>query len=68
LGGTLPLGNLSLTLDVARDTRNKDTDTLLEAKYALSKRTSVYGVLLHNGAGKAAKSVNSTIVGLRHNF
>jgi predicted porin len=68
VGGTLPLGNLSLTLDVARDTRNKDTDTLLEAKYALSKRTSVYGVLLHNGAGKAAKSVNSTIVGLRHNF
>lgn len=68
LGGTLPLGNLSLTLDVARDTRNQDTDTLVEAKYALSKRTSVYGVLLHNGAGKAAKSVNSTIVGLRHNF
>lgn len=68
VGGSLPLGNLSLTLDVARDTRNKDTDTLLEAKYALSKRTSVYGVLLHNGAGKAAKSVNSTIVGLRHNF
>lgn len=68
VGGTLPLGNLSLTLDVARDTRNHDTDTLLEAKYALSKRTSVYGVLLHNGAGKAAKSVNSTIVGLRHNF
>jgi predicted porin len=68
VGGTLPLGNLSLTLDVARDTRNKDTDTLLEAKYALSKRTSVYGVLLHNGAGKAAKSVNSTVVGLRHNF
>jgi len=68
LGGTLPLGNLSLTLDVARDTRNQDTDTLVEAKYALSKRTSVYGVLLHNGAGKAAKAVNSTIVGLRHNF
>lgn len=68
VGGTLPLGKLSLTLDVARDTRNHDTDTLLEAKYALSKRTSVYGVLLHNGAGKAAKAVNSTTVGLRHNF
>lgn len=68
VGGTLPLGKLSLTLDVARDTRNQDTDTLLEAKYALSKRTSVYGVLLHNGAGKAAKAVNSTTVGLRHNF
>ena len=68
VGGTLPLGNLSLTLDVARDTRKHDTDTLLEAKYALSKRTSVYGVLLHNGAGKAAKTVNSTVVGLRHNF
>ena len=68
LGGTLPLGKLSLTLDVARDTQKKDTDTLLEAKYALSKRTSVYGVLLHNGSGKAAKSVNSTVIGVRHNF
>lgn len=68
VGGSLPLGNLSLTLDVARDTRNKDTNTLLEAKYALSKRTSVYGVLLHNGAGKAAQTVRSTVVGLRHNF
>lgn len=68
LGGTLPLGNLALTLDVARDTQKKDTDVLLEAKYALSKRTSVYGVLLNNGAGKAAKAVNSTVIGLRHNF
>ncbi|MBY0465896.1 MAG: porin [Burkholderiales bacterium] len=68
LGGTVPFGNLAITVDVARDTQKKDTDTLLEAKYALTKRTSVYGVLLHNGAGKAAKSVNATVVGLRHNF
>lgn len=68
VGGTLPLGPWSLTLDIARDTQKKDTDALLEAKYALSKRTSVYGVLLHNGAGKAARTVHSTVVGIRHNF
>lgn len=68
VGTTIPLGKLSLTLDVARDTQKKDTDTLLEAKYALSKRTAFYGVLIHNGAGKAPKAVNSTVLGLRHNF
>lgn len=68
LGGAVPLGNVMLTLDVARDTQAKDTDVVLEARYALSKRTLVYGVLLRNGAGKAAAAVNSTAIGLRHNF
>lgn len=68
LGGSLPVGAMTLTVDVARDTQKKDTDAMVELKYPLSKRTFVYGVLLHNGAGKAKADVNSTIVGLRHNF
>ena len=68
LGASMPVGPVTLTADMARDTDKKDTDTLLEVKYALSKRTSVYGVYLHNGAGKAATAVKSTMVGLRHNF
>lgn len=68
VGASAPLGPLTVTLDAARDTKNKDTDVLLEAKYALSKRTLLYGVLLHNGAGKAPQSVRSAAVGVRHNF
>lgn len=68
LGGTLPLGLVTLTADVARDTKNKDTDYLLEARYALSKRTFVYAAYLRNGKGKAATDVDSTMVGVRHNF
>ncbi len=68
VGGSVPLGAVSLIADFARDTRNKDTDYLLEARYALSKRTFVYGAFQHNGKGKAAKDVDSTMVGVRHNF
>lgn len=68
LGGSVPLGAVTITADLARDTQKKDTDAMLEVKYALSKRTSVYGVLLRNGAGKTKTAVNSTMVGLRHNF
>lgn len=68
MGGSVPMGAVTLTADLARDTQKKDTDAMLEAKYALSKRTSVYGVLLRNGAGKTKNAVNSTMVGLRHNF
>lgn len=68
LGGSMPLGAATVTLDLARDTVANDTDALLELKYPLSKRTMVYGVLLRNGAGKAATDVNSTVVGVRHNF
>lgn len=68
LGGSVPLGAVTITVDLARDTQKKDTDAMLEVKYALSKRTSAYGVLLRNGAGKTATAVNSTMVGIRHNF
>lgn len=68
LGGSVPVGAVTITVDLARDTQKKDTDAMLEVKYALSKRTSAYGVLLRNGAGKTATAVNSTMVGIRHNF
>ena len=68
IGGSLPLGLVTLNADVARDTRNKDTDFLLEARYALSKRTFVYAAYQSNGKGKAAKDVDSTMFGVRHNF
>jgi predicted porin len=68
VGGSLPVGPFRVTVDLARDTHKKDTDSLIELKYDLSKRTTVYGLVLHNGAGKAAKSVNSTMLGIRHNF
>ena len=68
LGGSVPLGAVTITADLARDTQKKDTDAMLEVKYALSKRTFAYGVLLRNGAGKTTTAVNSTMVGVRHNF
>ena len=68
LGGSVPVGAVTITVDLARDTQKKYTDAMLEVKYALSKRTSAYGVLLRNGAGKTATAVNSTMVGIRHNF
>jgi len=43
---------------------------VLEAKYALSKRTFAYGVYMRDGAvtGSAAKGTNGYAVGVRHNF
>jgi predicted porin len=46
LGVTAPMGPVTLTADIARAylyTANKNTDFVLEAKYALSKRTFAYG-------------------------
>ncbi|MBU4506080.1 MAG: porin, partial [Gammaproteobacteria bacterium] len=68
LGGSVPAGPVSLILDVARDTENKDTDLLLEARYPLSKRTFLYAAHARNGKGKAETDVNSTLIGMRHNF
>jgi predicted porin len=68
LGGKLPVGAWTFIADIARDTDNKDSDVVLEARYALSKRTMLYGVALRNGAGKAATAVNATSFGIRHNF
>lgn len=70
LGGTAVFGALSLTLDVTRDTKMEDTGVkgkkytngLLEAKYALSKRTFVYGAYLR------LDKTNNYGLGVRHNF
>ena len=70
LGVSAPVGPVTLTADIARDTGTgtKNTDFLLEAKYALSKRTFAYGVYMRDGALAGAKSVNGYAVGVRHNF
>jgi predicted porin len=68
LGGSVKAGPVLLTLEAARDTEKKDTDMILEAKYPLSKRTFLYGAYAHNGKGKAATDLNSTMFGMRHNF
>lgn len=69
LGVSAPLGPVTLTADIARATDGgKNTDFLLEAKYALSKRTFAYGVYMKDGAVSGAKSTNGFAVGVRHNF
>ncbi len=78
LGASLPMGAFTFTADLAQDTISKtatngragdgDTNLLLEAKYALSKRTFVYGVYVMDGKGKQADDVNGYALGLRHNF
>ena len=68
LGARVPVGLFSFGIDMARDTDKDDTDWLLEARYHLSKRTFVYAAQLSNGAGKAAKDVNTSLIGIRHNF
>lgn len=67
LGGTAKFGAASVTLDLTRDTKRaggakKYTNGLLEGKYALSKRTFVYGAYLRLD-GK-----NNYGIGVRHNF
>ena len=73
VGASMPLGPVVLTLDVARQTQGTDdTDILLEAKYALSKRTFAYAIALRdeNGAAVAPARVRTNTVGMgvRHNF
>lgn len=67
LGGTATFGAASVTLDVSRDTKNewgskKYTNGVVEAKYALSKRTFVYGAYLRYDGD------NNYGIGVRHNF
>lgn len=65
IGASAPLGPVTLTFDIARVTAGvKETDYVLEAKYAVSKRTFTYAALLRDGATKT----NGFGVGLRHNF
>ena len=77
LGATVPVGAFALTLDIAREngTGMKNTDLLLEAKYALSKRTFAYAAYYkdgdNNGAlpgGYATGAKNHIGLGVRHNF
>lgn len=76
LGGSTTVGTVTLTADFVRDTKAKDTDFVLEAKYPLSKRTMAYAAFLRdgkkkNGAFSAAtvgKDVNGFGLGIRHNF
>jgi predicted porin len=68
LGGSTTMGAVTLTLDIARDTKAKDTDMLVEAKYALSKRTFTYAALVRDGKGEDAKNTNALGLGIRHNF
>ena len=67
IGGTATFGAASLTLDLTRDTKNewtgkKYTNGVVEAKYALSKRTFVYGAFLR------LDDTNNYGIGVRHNF
>ncbi len=77
LGATVPVGPVSLTFDIAREngTGMKNTDFLLEAKYALSKRTFTYAAYYKDGDSNGAAvggfktgAKNHLALGVRHNF
>ena len=68
IGAGMDAGPVHLVLDIARDTNFKDTDVLVEAKYALSKRTFAYVAYLRDGKGKKPTNVNNLGIGVRHNF
>jgi hypothetical protein len=76
LGASVPMGAFTFTVDVANDTKFEDVDYLLEAKYALSKRTFIYGVYMRDGSSKGRvtsgnplnKDIDGYSLGLRHNF
>lgn len=80
LGVSAPIGAFTLTADVAQATKTYDatgvdtgtkTNFLLEAKYALSKRTFVYGAFLRDGKldnVATSKDVDGYSIGVRHNF
>ena len=69
VGGSAALGPVVLTLDMARDTGSafKTTDMVVEAKYALSKRTFAYAAALRDDFATTA-TVTSYGLGIRHNF
>jgi len=77
IGGTVPVGPVALTLDIAREngTGMKNTDFLVEAKYALSKRTFAYAAYYKDGDSNGALAggyntgaKNHLGLGVRHNF
>ncbi len=77
IGATVPVGPVALTLDIAREngTGMKNTDFLVEAKYALSKRTFAYAAYYKDGDNNGALpggyntgAKNHLGLGVRHNF
>ena len=67
IGGSANFGAFALTVDLTRDTKNewtgkKYTNGVVEAKYALSKRSFVYGAFLR------LDDTNNYGIGVRHNF
>ena len=67
LGAGFNVGAFGLVVDLTRDTKNEWTDKkytngVVEAKYALSKRTFVYGAYLR------LDGENNYGIGVRHNF
>ena len=67
IGGSANFGAFTVTLDLTRDTKlewtgKKYTNVVVEAKYALSKRTFVYGAFLR------LDDTNNYGIGVRHNF
>ena len=69
IGGTVPIGAFSVTLDVARDTKAKDTDVVVEGKYALSKRTFAYAAYYKDDEKKLTTGAKNHLgLGIRHNF
>ena len=67
LGASATFGAFTTTLDLTRDTKNewtgkKYTNGVVELKYALSKRTFVYGAYLRLDGD------NNYGIGVRHNF
>ena len=70
VGASAPFGPFTFTVDLARDTKAKDTDLVVESKYALSKRTFFYAAYLNDGNKKAGAlgGKNGFGLGVRHNF
>ena len=67
VGASANFGAFTATLDLTRDTKNewtgkKYTNGVAELKYALSKRTFVYGAFLR------LDDTNNYGIGVRHNF
>jgi len=67
LGGSATFGAFSVVLDLTRDLKNhwgpkKYTNGVAEVKYAMSKRTSLYGAYLR------LDKTNNYGVGIHHNF
>ena len=74
IGATVPVGAFALTLDIARENGDgmKNTDFLVEAKYALSKRTFAYAAYYKDGEAPGGVyktgAKNHLGLGVRHNF